>query len=678
MDFRFARAVAIGVLIASPATAAPSTPTLTKAQRAVLQAVVAAVDAAAAQPDTPTVQWQTHVLRTSDGSHYIAFSVADPNAAAPKAPLTLYVRLATRPASPPSAMVERSAVMDWLIGLRSDPLPARAGRVVTVPTGELPVGGPSMTGRFGNVAEASTALRLMDRKREQARQQKEDQEKQRRAELEKQLGAPRLLYPFEDFDVTAVASAGPAGGALVSRSVTAGPGEYDLYVGWAESAETKAPIAVHVAKRTLRLPPASMADLSLSSIIVADRVGVRAAPYGPEEQTAHPYTIGATEIIPARDAVFTRDERLTVAFQVINARPSETGKPDVAVTFRIVRMAGDREQPVAALTPQRYGEATLPADFDVRLGHPIFAAVAAPLATLARGTYRLKIGVSDIIAGAATAGETEFRIVGTPASLLAEAPSLGLPYRREMALAPATVDAVVTRLQPSRPSAALARLLDAATARRFVDLLREEPVDAHEQGVRAALTGIALYALGDASSTVQFQKAVQQNAAAAPVQMFVGAVRALDGRDADAIAAWQAALDGGMPVSVVLPLLMNAHLRRGDGGSAAALIASVTRDRAPDAEWWRVQAAAEIAAGREVDAVARLESRLAQRADDTDAQWLLLHALFAGIVRDQPTGVATERVERLTRAARDYIAAGGPHAALAAEWIGVLATPATP
>ena len=79
-----------------------------------------------------------------------------------------------------------------------------------------------------------------------------------------------------------------------------------------------------------------------------------------------------------------------VAFQVINAQPTVTGKPDLTVNFRVVRIAGEREIQVATLSPQQYDEATMPREFNLRLGHPIFVAVSAPLTTLARGDYRLE------------------------------------------------------------------------------------------------------------------------------------------------------------------------------------------------------------------------------------------------------------------------------------------------
>ena len=66
-----------GCLGVAATAAAQSPPQLSKDQRTLLQAVVVAVDAAAAanQPPSTDVSWQLHVLRASDGSHYVAFSV---------------------------------------------------------------------------------------------------------------------------------------------------------------------------------------------------------------------------------------------------------------------------------------------------------------------------------------------------------------------------------------------------------------------------------------------------------------------------------------------------------------------------------------------------------------------------------------------------------------------------
>ena len=80
MVFRAVGSVLSVLLITLPAFARQgAAPKLDKSQRELLQSIVAAVDAASAAPETPGAQWQMHMLRTSDGSHYVAFTVAPPS-----------------------------------------------------------------------------------------------------------------------------------------------------------------------------------------------------------------------------------------------------------------------------------------------------------------------------------------------------------------------------------------------------------------------------------------------------------------------------------------------------------------------------------------------------------------------------------------------------------------------
>jgi hypothetical protein len=538
------------------------------------------------------------------------------------------------------------------------------GRGIAI--GEMPAFGAGAIGVRGSTASAgSMDLKLMAMERERARQEQEDRDKQRRAELEGKTTGLRDVLPFEDFDLASKSNAAD-GTRQISRAFTAGPGTYELYIGWVDTSAPKPAATIRVLKRPVTLPPATASGLTLGSVIVADNVQARAVPYAPAEQAAHPYAIGPTEITPARDAVFTRDERLAVAFQVINAVASDTGKPDVVAAFRVVRVDGDREVPVASLNPQTYTEASMPSDFDLRLGHPLFVAVAAPMATVPRGEYRLKILVTDRRAGVSRTADADFRIIGTPLSLLAEAPPLGRPFQREEALTDAVLSAVVHALTPASPSPALQRALGAASARRFIDLLVEEPVPPAEQGARAALNGLALYTIGDASAVVQLQRALTLGAPAAPVQFLIGAARATQKRDPDAIAAWQLALDSGLPSAVVTPLLVEAHLRRGEGPRAAALIATELAGRPADGVWARPLAATHLAAGRDRDAIAVLDARLSQDPADPDATWLQLQALYGSLVRGT-SKTAGDR-QRFTTATQAYIAAGGANAVLAAEW----------
>ncbi len=389
-------AVIVTTCLCGPAFAQSAVPNLTRQQRDLLRGIVVATDAAAS-PSDDRAAWQTHIMRASDGSHYVAVSVEPPAAAAlPSGPVLLYIRLAT--ASPTDAaepIVERSAIREWLAGGRTDPrlLPRR-----NIAIGDMPAFGPGAIGVRGSTASTgSNELKLMAMERERARQEQEDQNRSRRAALEGRQPIQRDLLPFEDFDL-ASQSTRPDGTRVISRAFTAGPGDYHLYLAWADPASPKD--GVRVLRKALSLPAARTAGLSTSSIILADGVATRAAPYAASEQASHPYSIGMMEIMPAWTTRYPRDANLSVAFQVINALPSDAaGMPDVVVGFRIVRVAGERESPVAALNPLHYNSTTLPADFNLRLGHPLFAAMTAPLATLARGDYRLKIVVNDRVAG---------------------------------------------------------------------------------------------------------------------------------------------------------------------------------------------------------------------------------------------------------------------------------------
>ncbi|MGE3491344.1 MAG: hypothetical protein AB7N29_15165 [Vicinamibacterales bacterium] len=656
-----ARAVVVfGCLCVAASTAAQSLPSLNNDQRGLLTTLLAAVDAAPPAAEAVHDPWQTHILRASDGSHYVAFSVAS----SPAAPISadrvlIYVRLSRIPESSLTTVAARSSVREWLDGSRIDPRLVRSKRGFAV--GSMPAMGAATAGGGGAATVGSADLQIMGLQRERERQRKEQEERERKASLEAAGPDDGGLLPFEDFDVVAPPRFAD-GTAAIQRALTAGPGRYRLSVAWVDAAAKPGKAPVHVTHQTLDLPPAWADEFRISSVIVAESVRVRETPYTAAEQRSHPYAIGPTEVVPARDATFTPDDSLSLAFQVINARATPSGKPDVTVNFRITRLVGSREQQVAALTPLRYGPATLPSDFDIRLGHPIIAGMAVPLTTISRGDYRLHITAIDHTTTTSTSTHTDFRVVGTPLSLLREAPPLGPPFRRE-ALVERTLAAVVQALTPAAPSAALRRALDAAAAGKFAELLFEEAVPPGEQGHRAALTALALLTIGDGSAAGHGERALAAGAPAGPANVLIGALRATQNRDAEAIAAWQAAIAGGMPSAVVAPFLVDALLRRGDAARAASLITTEVGSGAPGA-WARALAATHLAAGRDAQALTVLDTHLAQASGDVAARWLQLQALYGSIVR----GNGGDR-DRFRRLAEAYVAASSPHASLAAEWL---------
>jgi len=664
MTSRLAATIVFGCLCAD-ASAQTAAPNISRQQRDLLKAIVSAVDAST-QAETADLKWQHHVLRTSDGSHYVAFSVEPPaSTPLPAGAALLYIRLATATPAGERRIAERSGVRDWLAGSRTDPrlLPQRG-----IAIGEMPAfGAGAIAARGSTASTGSTDLKLMALERERARQEEEDRNRKRRNELEGKDSAARSSLPFEDFDL-ASSSTRADGTRLITRAFTAGPGDYDLFLAWADPSAREPAATIRVVRKSLSLEPARTVGLITSSVILADSVSLRPAPYSTYEQASHPYSIGLMEIVPARAAKYARENNLSLAVQVINAQSNDAGMPDITINFRIVRVNGERESAVASLNPQTYNAASLPPDFSLKAGHPLFAAVTAPLATLTRGDYRLKIAVHDRIANTVANTETDFSVIGTPASLLAEAPPLGRAFRREAVLDPGVLAAVLDGLTPASPSPALAGALAIARSGRLADLLVEEVVPATEAGLRTALTGLALLSIGDSSSAAQFQRALQQGAPVAPAQFLLGAARAVQSRDPDAIAAWEAAVASGAAPAITSQLLLEAYLRRHDLQQATQLAGSMPRDN-PAAT--RMVASARVAAGRNAEAIAMLEPHLAAQPDDQEARWLLLHAMYAQFVRaGKPLAAAA--AARFAAEARAYIDAGGANAALAREWTATL------
>ncbi len=654
-------------LAAQQATA----PNLSPSQRASLQAVVAAVDRVNAATDAAGVDWPVHVLRASDGSHYVAFSLAGVSGLTSGSPLVLYVRLATRrDERAVTALVERSAVAEWLAGQRSVlPRPERG-----IAFGEMPTYGAGSVASRG-VTTPGQNVALLEMERERARERREERERERKATLEGEgVRTARPLLPFEDFDLEAVVDTDSSGAAVVRRSLTAGPGDYVLTVAWHDNSIKDTDKAIRVFQKKLVLPIASTSEFDLSNVIVADSVSVRTLALTSEQQSRHPYSIGTTEIIPARDTILTNQEPLALVVQVINPRAAPNGKPDVAVGFRISRATATGQEYVGVLAPQIYNETTLPVDFDVLKGHPIFAAVEIPMSTFKRGNYRVRIMADDRLGGVSATTEATFSVVGTPAVLLRDAPSVALPFRRDAILEPALLTAIVNSLRPPQPSPALTAALNSASERRFVDLLRGEPVRPEEEATRSTLRGLALYALGDTSTAIALplRQAAQSASTSAGAHVLLGATHALEGRDRDALIAWDAAVAAGLDAGVLSAFVIDAALRLGDVDRASQLATAALTSRPSDGVLTRRVAACHLAGSRPAPAITLLDAHLGREPGDLDAQWLRLHAQFMDLVATGMSKAEASTREAFKLHAVRYVEAKGRYATLATEWASVV------
>ena len=649
------------IILGSSVQASAQTP-LSRQQKASLEQLIAAVDRAAIEPSAsqPADSWLTHVLRSSDGSHYVAFSFTPPPEALPPTPIVIYVRLATAIVPGETAVAERSLVREWLKGSTIDPrLLPRRGMAV----GDMPAMGAAAAFTRGGVsAVGSPDVQIMNLEQDRARQRRDDEQKKRRSELEGLTVTASDRFPFEDFEIAGAATFAD-GTRAIQRALTAGPGAYDLYVAWIDASSPAVKATPHVARRSIRLAPAPT-EFGLSSLIVADRIAVRTLAISAIEQRTHPYSLGPTEITPAKDLAFAPAERLSVAFQIFNPAPTAAGKPNVVVTPRVVRMVGLREEPVASLTPLTYDAATMPEDFDLRLGHPIIAALAAPLATLRRGDYKLLITAEDRQAGVVASAATPFTITTTAAGLLAEAPPLAQRLAPLSMLSPATVAELLDRLAVGNSSPVMARAMNSARTGRFTDLLIEDAVADGERPTRTVLSGLALLSIGDLGAIAQFQRALDAGAPAAPAHYLLGAALSLQRRDADAIAAWEKAAAEGLPRSLTAPLIANMWLVRGDATTAAAAI-SIGDAAAADTRALKILASTRIAVQREREAVDIVDRVLARDDADLVARWLLVRALFAELVRGPG-----ERA-RFAAEAQRYVDAGGPQAALVRDCMAI-------
>ena len=203
---------------------------------------------------------------------------------------------------------------------------------------------------------------------------------------------------------------------------------------------------------------------------------------------------------------------------------------------------------MAALSPQNYSDQNLPADFDLRVGHPLFATCERAAVVLKADRTGSKSWPTIGVAGRTATAEADFTVAATAMSLLREAPPLGLPFRRESILSADALPGILAALRPAAPSPALQRAFDLAGASRFVELMVEEPVPAAEEGVRAALRGLAQLSVGESSSAVQFQRAQLLGAPLGITRVLSGAARAMQLRDADAISACREAIAAGRAI----------------------------------------------------------------------------------------------------------------------------------
>jgi hypothetical protein len=355
-------AAMIAVAVAAPSAQRER---FSQAEQAELRTLVTAVDRVMkGEPsaDAAHLRWQPHFLRAPDGRTYVPYTISIEDIPENTfSAVALYVRVATR------GDRVTSTERDKRIGPTGADVPLFA---------------------YDAAAAASNRLRLLDRP---------DQ---------KQSGQ----YPFEAAHFATVWWSGRRG--LLRRALLVPHGSYDLYVAVREREDAvsrrQTPQA-SVIKREIEVPDFSTKAFSISSpILAASAEPIRKA-LEPREQVARPYALGGTEIIPVLTSTFSPSDALTVVFFVYNAGMDGKGKPDVGAEFSFFRLdPGGAVEPFGRPLAQRFDQAALPPEFDLRVGHPLVPVQSLSLTTFPPAQYRLEIKVTDRIASATASRELQF------------------------------------------------------------------------------------------------------------------------------------------------------------------------------------------------------------------------------------------------------------------------------
>ena len=250
-----ARAVVSGCLCGVALSArTPGAATLAAHSAMLLQAIVAAVDAAAAATrDRRSEVAASHHARLGRLALRRLLGRAACVAPLPPAPAMLYVRLATATTRRRTTLVERSAVREWLAGSRTirDCCPSRGirrRRDAVMGAGGIAVrGSPPSTG--------SSDLKLMETGA-RTRQAGEGGARQDSAGPSSRARPPaaRELLPFEDFDLASASVRADWRPASSRARSPRGPATTTLFVAWADPARRSRATTVRV-RKTLNLSP---------------------------------------------------------------------------------------------------------------------------------------------------------------------------------------------------------------------------------------------------------------------------------------------------------------------------------------------------------------------------------------------------------------------------------------
>jgi hypothetical protein len=224
------------------------------------------------------------------------------------------------------------------------------------------------------------------------------------AETKVRSEGPKVEYAFEDLKIVNFGKSDAASQFRFPAAMMVAAGDYDVYIVVKEAAsvlkDKKAQPRATMLKASVTVPNYFTDELCTSSVIVTNVVEQMKAQPTDLEMLRNPYIFGLTKAAPPIEAKFAKSDELSILFYIYNMGfDKTTGKPDVTVDYAFYQKTAGAEK-FFNRTPQLVlNGTTLPASFDLKLGHQLLGGQGVPLASFPEGDYRVELKIVDKVTG---------------------------------------------------------------------------------------------------------------------------------------------------------------------------------------------------------------------------------------------------------------------------------------
>jgi hypothetical protein len=241
------------------------------------------------------------------------------------------------------------------------------------------------------------------------------------------------------------------------------------------------------------------------------------------------------------------------------------------------------------------------------------------------------------------------------------------PFKTQDVLAPAVVNPFVDYvMEHYLPSPAARQALESIKAGDIANATKGDR-QVGDLGLSFAQGLSMLAANRPAEADAYFRAALRQSSDFIGAAFYLGATLAANGRDRDAVGAWQTALIGDVGAPGIYPVLIDGLLRLGESEAALEFLKEAEPTFADRDEYNRRLVQALALAGRHGDALPVAHSYLSRHPGDANMLFLVMHMIYeAHASGELPDGNA--ELARFSEYAAKYETLGGPQTAIVQGW----------